>query len=69
MSCKGHGIDLSAALRKPGMAERYLGYKSARALRDANSTANCLSNAVCRLKRSTSQCMEEGFRKIANYKI
>jgi len=29
---QGHGIDLSAALRKPGMAERYLGYKSARAL-------------------------------------
>jgi colanic acid/amylovoran biosynthesis glycosyltransferase len=29
---QGHGIDLSAALRKPGMAERYLGYKSARAI-------------------------------------
>jgi len=29
---QGHGIDLSAALRKPGMAERYLAYKSARAI-------------------------------------
>jgi hypothetical protein len=28
---QGHGIDVSAALRKPGMAERYLAYKSARA--------------------------------------
>jgi colanic acid/amylovoran biosynthesis glycosyltransferase len=29
---QGHGIDLSAALREPGMAERYLAYKSARAV-------------------------------------
>ena len=29
---QGHGIDLSAALRQPGMAERYLAYKSARAI-------------------------------------
>ena len=29
---QGHGIDLSAALREPGMAERYLAYKSARAI-------------------------------------
>lgn len=29
---QGHGIDLSAALRQPGMAERYLAYKSARAV-------------------------------------
>jgi colanic acid/amylovoran biosynthesis glycosyltransferase len=29
---QGHGIDLSAALRKSGMAERYLSYKSARAI-------------------------------------
>lgn len=29
---QGHGIDLSAALRKPGMAGRYLAYKSARAI-------------------------------------
>ncbi len=29
---QGHGIDVSAALRKPGMAERYLGYKSAKAI-------------------------------------
>ncbi len=29
---QGHGIDLSAALRKPGMAERYLEYRSARAI-------------------------------------
>lgn len=29
---QGHGIDVSAALRKPGMAERYLAYKSARAI-------------------------------------
>lgn len=29
---QGHGIDVSAALRKPGMAERYLSYRSARAI-------------------------------------
>jgi colanic acid/amylovoran biosynthesis glycosyltransferase len=29
---QGHGIDVSAALRKPGMAERYLTYRSARAI-------------------------------------
>jgi colanic acid/amylovoran biosynthesis glycosyltransferase len=29
---QGHGIDVSAALRKPGMAERYLSYKSASAI-------------------------------------
>ena len=29
---QGHGIDLSAALRRPGMAERYLAYRSARAV-------------------------------------
>jgi colanic acid/amylovoran biosynthesis glycosyltransferase len=29
---QGHGIDLSAALRQPGMSERYLAYKSARAI-------------------------------------
>jgi colanic acid/amylovoran biosynthesis glycosyltransferase len=29
---QGHGIDLSAALRIPGTAERYLAYKSARAI-------------------------------------
>jgi hypothetical protein len=29
---QGHGIDLSAALRKTGTAERYLAYKSARAI-------------------------------------
>src|SRR4029077_1308937 len=29
---QGHGIDLSASLRKPGIAERYLSYKSARAI-------------------------------------
>ena len=29
---QGHGIDVSAALRKPGMAERYLAYRSARAI-------------------------------------
>jgi glycosyltransferase involved in cell wall biosynthesis len=29
---QGHGIDVSAALRAPGMAERYLAYKSARAI-------------------------------------
>jgi glycosyltransferase involved in cell wall biosynthesis len=29
---QGHGIDVSAALRQPGMAERYLAYKSARAV-------------------------------------
>jgi colanic acid/amylovoran biosynthesis glycosyltransferase len=29
---QGHGIDLSAALRRPGMAERYAGYRSARAI-------------------------------------
>lgn len=29
---QGHGIDVSAALRKPGMAERYLMYQSARAI-------------------------------------
>jgi colanic acid/amylovoran biosynthesis glycosyltransferase len=29
---QGHGIDLSAALRKPGMSERYLAYTSARAI-------------------------------------
>jgi len=29
---QGHGIDVSAALRKPGMAGRYLAYKSARAI-------------------------------------
>jgi colanic acid/amylovoran biosynthesis glycosyltransferase len=29
---QGHGIDLSAALRRPGMAKQYLGYKSARAI-------------------------------------
>jgi glycosyltransferase involved in cell wall biosynthesis len=27
---QGHGIDLSAALHRPGMAERYAGYRSAR---------------------------------------
>jgi colanic acid/amylovoran biosynthesis glycosyltransferase len=29
---QGHGIDLSAALLEPGMAERYLAYKSAQAI-------------------------------------
>ncbi|MGB6478068.1 MAG: glycosyltransferase family 4 protein [Candidatus Sulfotelmatobacter sp.] len=29
---QGHGIDLSAALRKPGIAEKYLAFKSARAI-------------------------------------
>lgn len=29
---QGHGIDVSAALRQPGMAERYLRYRSARAI-------------------------------------
>jgi colanic acid/amylovoran biosynthesis glycosyltransferase len=29
---QGHGIDLSAALRRPGMPERYLAYRSARAV-------------------------------------
>lgn len=29
---QGHGIDLSAALRKPGMAQKYLAYRSARAI-------------------------------------
>jgi colanic acid/amylovoran biosynthesis glycosyltransferase len=29
---QGHGVDLSAALREPGMAARYLRYKSARAV-------------------------------------
>jgi colanic acid/amylovoran biosynthesis glycosyltransferase len=29
---QSHGMDLSAALRNPGMAERYLAYKSARAI-------------------------------------
>jgi len=29
---QGHGMDLSAALRRNGMAERYLAYKSARAI-------------------------------------
>jgi colanic acid/amylovoran biosynthesis glycosyltransferase len=29
---QGHGIDLSAALRKPGMAERFGAYRSARAI-------------------------------------
>lgn len=29
---QGHGIDVSAALRKPGMAERFLRYRSARAI-------------------------------------
>ncbi len=29
---QGHGVDVSAALRKPGMAGRYLAYKSARAI-------------------------------------
>jgi colanic acid/amylovoran biosynthesis glycosyltransferase len=29
---QGHGIDVSAALRIPGMAERYLAYKSARVI-------------------------------------
>jgi glycosyltransferase involved in cell wall biosynthesis len=29
---QGHGIDVSASLRKPGMPERYLRYKSARAI-------------------------------------
>ena len=29
---QGHGIDVSAALRKPGIAERYLVYRSARAI-------------------------------------
>jgi colanic acid/amylovoran biosynthesis glycosyltransferase len=29
---QGHGVDVSAALRKPGMAKKYLAYKSARAI-------------------------------------
>ena len=29
---QGHGIDLSASLRKPGLARRYAAYKSARAI-------------------------------------
>lgn len=29
---QGHGIDVSAALRKPGMPQRYLAYKTARAI-------------------------------------
>jgi glycosyltransferase involved in cell wall biosynthesis len=29
---QGHGIDVSASLRQPGVAERYLAYKSARAI-------------------------------------
>jgi glycosyltransferase involved in cell wall biosynthesis len=29
---QGHGMDLSTGLRKPGMAERYLAYRSARAI-------------------------------------
>jgi colanic acid/amylovoran biosynthesis glycosyltransferase len=29
---QGHGADVSVALRKPGMSERYLAYKSARAI-------------------------------------
>jgi len=29
---QGHGIDLSAALRKPGVVEKYLSFKSARAI-------------------------------------
>lgn len=29
---QGHGVDVSAAIRRPGMAERYLAYRSARAV-------------------------------------